>query len=274
MSYAKDYENRVFNWLFETREKPIKVSKMKKVDEKKIYIKDELGKGIYELRMERTMDNIWQIPLLHAQPEIVDFKTQKPEELLRRIIESSSNKSDLILDFFLGSGTTTAVAHKLGRKWLGVEMGEHFYSVVLPRMKKVLAYDKGGISKEVKEYQGGGFFKYYELEQYEETLANCKYEDGDLFNTPGKSPYQEYVFMKDEKMLKAMEIDYKNNKVKVDLSKLYSNIDIAETLSNLTGKWIKWIKKVNDAEVEFEDGTKINTEDLDYKLIKSLIWWE
>jgi len=51
---------------------------------------------------------------------------------------------------------------------------------VLPRMKRVLAYDKSGISKEVKEYQGGGFFKYYELEQYEETLANCKYEDGDL----------------------------------------------------------------------------------------------
>ena len=150
-------------------------------------------------------------------------------------------------------------------------MGEHFYSVVLPRMKKVLAYDKSGISKEVKEYQGGGFFKYYELEQYEEALANCKYEDGDLFQVPGRSPYQEYVFLKDEKMLKALEIDYENNKVKVDLSQLYPNIDIAETLSNLIGKWIK---KISSDEVEFEDGTKINTKDLDYKLIKSLIWWE
>jgi hypothetical protein len=72
-------------------------------------------------------------------------------------------------------------------------------------------------------------------------------------------------------MLKALEIDYENNKVKVDLDKLYSNIDIAETLSNLTGKWIK---KISDGEVEFEDGTKIKTEDLDYKLIKPLIWWE
>jgi hypothetical protein len=152
-------------------------------------------------------------------------------------------------------------------------------------MKKVLAYDKSGISKEVKDYQGGGFFKYYELEQYEEALANCKYEDGDLFTVPNRSPYQEYVFMKDEKMLKALEIDYENNKVNVDLSKLYpntpsanadtplqkGNIDIAETLSNLTGKWIK---KISDGEVEFEDGTKINTKDLDYKLIKPLIWWE
>ncbi|HOM39110.1 MAG TPA: site-specific DNA-methyltransferase, partial [Spirochaetota bacterium] len=165
-----------------------------------------------------------------------------------------------------------------------------FYTVVLPRMKKVLAYDKSGISKEVKEYQGGGFFKYYELEQYEETLANCKYEDGDLFDAPGRNPYQEYVFLKDEKMLKALEIDYENNKVKVDLSKLYPNIDIAETLSNLTGKWIKRITPLaplqegyetplaplreGNFEVEFEDGTKINTKDLDYRLIKPLIWWE
>jgi len=200
------------------------------------------------------------------------FTTENSEELLQRAIESTSNENDLVMDFFLGSGTTTAVAHKLGRKWIGVEMGEHFWTVVLPRMKRVLAYDKSGISKEVKEYQGGGFFKYYELEQYEETLANCKYEEeGDLFQVPGRSPYEEYVFLKDEKLLKAMEIDYENKKINIDLSKLYPNIDIAETLSNLTGKWIK---KVSDSEVEFDDGTIMDTTNLDYKLIKSLIWWE
>jgi len=198
------------------------------------------------------------------------FSTENNEVVLQRaIITSSKDTSDIIFDFFLGSGTTTAVAHKLGRKWIGVEMGEHFYTVVLPRMKKVLAYDKSGISKELKTprqtlsdtplqegnnspspkgwtlkadgvvYQGGGFFKYYELEQYEEALVNCKYEDGDLFNSPSKTPYQEYVFMKDEKMLEALEIDYENNKVKVDLSQLYSNIDITETLSNLTGNGLR-----------------------------------
>jgi len=145
------------------------------------------------------------------------FSTENNEVVLQRaIITSSKDTSDIIFDFFLGSGTTTAVAHKLGRKWIGVEMGEHFYTVVLPRMKKVLAYDKSGISKELKTprqtlsdtplqegnnspspkgwtlkadgvvYQGGGFFKYYELEQYEEALVNCKYEDGDLFNSPSK----------------------------------------------------------------------------------------
>lgn len=76
--------------------------------------------------------------------------------------------------------------------------------------------------------------------------------------------------MKDLKMLEALEIDYKNNKVNVDLSKLYQNIDIPETLSNLLGKWIK---RITSDYVEFEDGEKISIKDLDYKLIKPLIWW-
>jgi adenine-specific DNA-methyltransferase len=208
-----------------------------------------------------------------------DFPTENSELGIVRCIEATSTKKCIILDFFLGSGTTTAVAHKLGRKWIGVEMGEHFYTVVLPRMKKVLFYDKSGISKEVKEYKGGGFFKYYELEQYEETLANTVYENHDMFAVGNKSVYEQYVFLKDEKMLKALEIDYENEKIKVDLSKLYPNIDVAETISNLTGKWIKKITPLaplqeGNYEVEFEDGSLVNTKDLDYKLIKPLIWWE
>jgi len=273
-SKSEDY---IFN---EQREIPSNVAKGRKEN----YQLDENGRlfrwqslhdkryKIYRDEKGVLMGDVWEISFVHPSGnERTTFDTQKPESLIQRIIECSSNKNDLVLDFFLGSGTTTAVAHKLGRKWLGVEMGEHFYSVILPRIKNVLAYDKSGISKEVNEYQGGGFFKYYELEQYEEALANCKYEDSDLFNSPSKTPYQEYVFMKDEKMLNALEIDYEEEKVKVDLNKLYSDIDIAETLSNLTGKWIK---KINDGEVEFEDGVKINTKDLDYKLIKPLIWWE
>ncbi len=197
-------------------------------------------------------------------------KTQKPENLLRRMIQSSTKEGDLVFDFFVGSGTTVAAAHKLNRRWIGVEMGEYVESIVLKRMKTVVFGDLRPKLSEDLNWQGGGFFKYYELEQYEDALRNCKYEDGDLFTRPNTSPYQEYVFMKDEKMLKALEIDYKNNKVKVDLSKLYPDIDIAETLSNLTGKRIK---KITDGEVEFTDDTKINTKDLDYKLIKPLIWW-
>jgi len=180
------------------------------------------------------------------------------------------------MDFFLGSGTTTAVAHKLKRKWIGVEMGEHFYTVVLRRMKKVLAYDKSGISKEedvkerYNENKAGGFFKYYELEQYEDVLRKAKYEDANLFDDPNRDRYHQYVFLRDLKMLGALEVDAEKNAAKVDLSKLYENIDIAETLSNLTGKWIK---RISADSVEFEDGEVVDTKNLDWKLIKPLIWW-
>lgn len=217
--------------------------------------------------LELITTNWTDMPGYYQDP---DFPTRNSEEVLSRVIQASSNPGDLVMDFFLGSGTTTAVAHKLGRKWIGVEMGEHFYPVVLSRMKKVLAGEQSGISKEVK-WKGGGFFKYYELEQYEDTLRRVKYEDSDPFLAPGEDPYNQYIFMKDLKLLEALEVDYKNNKVKVDLSKLYSNIDIAETLSNLFGKWMK---KVTEEYVEFENGEKVNIKDLDYKVIKPLIWWE
>lgn len=259
-SFAQETVNQL------SLEDRIKVTKKQYID---VYGNKQNEVLEYQMSENETIESNWtDIP---GYSTTTGFQTENSEKLLSRVINTGSQKGDLVIDFFLGSGTTTAVAHKLGRKWLGVEMGEHFYSVVLPRMKKVLAYDKSGISKEVKDYQGGGFFKYYELEQYEETLANCKYEESDLFNSPSKTPYREYVFMKDEKMLKALEIDYEKEKVKVDLTKLYPNIDIAETLSNFTGKWIKAIK---DDEVEFTDGSKINTKELDYKLIKPLIWWE
>lgn len=118
--YARSSGN-IFNPLSEPREVPIRVSKMKKVDGKKIYEKDANGKGIYIERNERVIDNVWKIPLLHAQPEITGYPTQKPEALLERIIKASSNEGDLVADFFCGAGTTLAVALKLNRKWIGVD---------------------------------------------------------------------------------------------------------------------------------------------------------
>ncbi len=199
-----------------------------------------------------------------------DFQTENAEALLKRVIESTSNEGDLVMDFFLGSGTTTAVAHKLGRKWLGVEMGEHFDSVVLPRMKSVLSGEKSGISKEVN-WNGGGFFKYYDLEQYEQTLKKAVYKESHPFaDFSDKSIFQQYVFLKDEKLLKAMELDFKKNKVEVDFSKIYSNIDLAETISNLTGKKIK---KIGKGFVVLEGNEKIEFDKLDYGLVRPLIWW-
>ncbi len=98
---------------------------------------------------------------------------KKPEKLLKRIIEMGSDHDDCITDFFLGSGTATAVAHKLHRKWIGVEIGNYFEDLALKRMKYVLNGENTGVSKELN-WKGGGFFKYQILEQYEGTLDNIE----------------------------------------------------------------------------------------------------
>ncbi|MXZ49822.1 MAG: site-specific DNA-methyltransferase [Rhodobacteraceae bacterium] len=91
------------------------------------------------------------------------FDTPKPEKLMQRILYMASNEGDLVLDSFAGSGTTGAVAHKMRRKWIMVELGEHCDTHILPRMKKVIdGKDQGGISQSVN-WKGGGGFRYYRL---------------------------------------------------------------------------------------------------------------
>lgn len=91
------------------------------------------------------------------------FDTPKPEKLVQRIIHLATNPGDLVLDSFAGSGTTGAVAHKMGRRWIMVELGEHCHTHIIPRLQKVIdGEDQGGISKAVN-WQGGGGFRYFRL---------------------------------------------------------------------------------------------------------------
>ena len=91
------------------------------------------------------------------------FQNPKPEKLIQRILTLATNPGDLVLDSFAGSGTTGAVAHKMGRRWIMVELGEHCHTHVIPRLQKVIdGEDPGGISKAVN-WQGGGGFRYYRL---------------------------------------------------------------------------------------------------------------
>ncbi|MGV8139251.1 MAG: site-specific DNA-methyltransferase [Mangrovibacterium sp.] len=90
------------------------------------------------------------------------FSTPKPERLIERILQLATLEGDFILDSFLGSGTTAAVAHKMGRKWIGIELGNHAYTHCFPRMRKVVEGEQGGISKAVN-WKGGGGFKFYTL---------------------------------------------------------------------------------------------------------------
>ncbi len=160
------------------------------------------------------------------------------------------------MDFFLGSGTTTAVAHKLKRKWIGIEMGEHFWTVVLPRMKKVLAYDKSGISKEkdvkekYNEKTAGGFFKYHILEQYEDALDNIELKENN----------KAQELFKDEYLLKYfLDFETRDSEYLLNIEKLKNPfayklkinegtepkevvVDIPETFNYLLGLKVKKIK--------------------------------
>ena len=91
------------------------------------------------------------------------FTTPKPEKLLKRVVEISTNPGDIILDSFAGSGTTGAVAHKMGRRWIMIELGEHCHTHIIPRLQKVIdGADSGGITNAVN-WQGGGGFRYFRL---------------------------------------------------------------------------------------------------------------
>ncbi|MBU6995588.1 site-specific DNA-methyltransferase [Ferrovum myxofaciens] len=107
---------------------------------------DEAKKGIMELLPDHPV-----------------FDNPKPERLIQRIIHIATNPGDLVLDSFAGSGTTGAVAHKMGRRWIMIELGEHCHTHIIPRLQKVIdGEDKGGISEAVN-WQGGGGFRYYKL---------------------------------------------------------------------------------------------------------------
>jgi len=95
-------------------------------------------------------------------PELDPFATPKPEELVSRILQMSSNPGELVFDSFLGSGTTAAVAHKMNRRYIGIEMGEHAVTHCVPRLQKVIEGEQGGISESVG-WKGGGGFKFLRL---------------------------------------------------------------------------------------------------------------
>ena len=101
--------------------------------------------------------------ILQLFPENEPFGTPKPEQLIERILFIATNSGDLVLDSFAGSGTTGAVAHKMCRRWIMIELGEHAKTHIVPRLKKVLdGEDKGGVT-EATGWQGGGGFRFYHL---------------------------------------------------------------------------------------------------------------
>jgi adenine-specific DNA-methyltransferase len=147
------------------------------------------------------------------------FETPKPEALMSRIIHIASNPGDLVLDSFAGSGTTGAVAHKMGRRWVMVELGEQIHTHIIPRLKKVIdGEDEGGVTRTVN-WKGGGGFRYFRLapsllekdgfgnliisKQYNAAMlaeAMCKimgfqYAPGDLYWQQGRSTETDFIYV-------------------------------------------------------------------------------
>ena len=250
----KDQEDNLFVYKYKDGEKYLSKFDIPKVDVKAI---GDMWNDVLSLMYTQNM----------TRENWGEDNTQKPENLLRRIIQSSTNERDIVCDYFVGSGTTIAAAHKLNRKWIGVEMGNFIDSIVLKRMKSILFGDIRPKLSEDLNWQGGGFFKYYELEQYEDALKRAIYN-------PTEKELENIDFSLSEKQAKvALDVDLKKEKAKFVFAKLYPDVDIAETISNLYGKKIKRISK---SKLIFEDESEIDLNDLDfakYESLKKLIYW-
>lgn len=187
------------------------------------------------------------------------FSTENSIALLYRLLNICTKEGDLVLDFFLGSGSTIVSAHKLNRKWIGIELDKQFDEITFPRMIETLS-------------KHGGAFKYYEIEQYEEVLKMAKFDN----DHSTENNLLNYSFENNLKLLDGLEVDYSAQKSTFTFHEIYpgiSKLDLAETISNLTGNSIKLI---TENELIFSDNTTINLNDLtfeSYPFLKKLIYW-
>lgn len=221
------------------------------------------------------------------------FATPKPEKLLKRILTIASNPNDIVLDSFLGSGTTAAVAHKMGRKWIGIELGDHCYTHCKPRLDKVIDGEQGGISKDVN-WQGGGGYKFYELaptliekDKYGNPIFSDKYNPAMLaaavakingfIYAPNKEIYWKQGYSQDNSFIYvttqylnaklidsiAEELDLKENLLicapafDSDLDKCYDNINVCKIPQSVLKKCEFGIDNYNLNIIDLPD---INTE--------------
>lgn len=138
---------------------------------KMVTVKDENGNVVYYESDDKIVGTLWNIPRINSQSkERKDLLGQKPEELIERILLAGTEEGDLVLDFFIGTGTTCSVAQKMNRRYIGVEQLDYINTMTIPRMIDVFTgADKSGISKKVN-WQGGGSFIYLELKKYNQTF--------------------------------------------------------------------------------------------------------
>lgn len=227
--YSKNADNLFFNKLYIQNEQFKNL--VSKDDVKKLVVEhgldktkvDEIYRFInYENRPERyPLEDVWNaneyddlnsIAIVSFSGESVskmlgteDIKGQKSEKLLQRIIASSTNEGDIVLDFFSGSGTTQAVAHKMNRRYIGIEQMDYIETITVPRLQKVIAGEQSGISR-AENWQGGGSFIYAELMEKNRGFIKAIYEAKNQ-----NELYEVFHFMLEE-----AEIDFRIDLEKVE----------------------------------------------------------
>ncbi|MFQ9602274.1 MAG: DNA methyltransferase [Staphylococcus aureus] len=170
------------------------------------------------------------------------FGTPKPEKLIQRIIQLGSDEGDLVLDFFMGSATTQAVAHKMNRKYIGIEQMDYIETVAVERLKKVIEGEQGGISKDVN-WQGGGSFVYCQFKNEVQEFKNQVQEATtseqlvELLNYAKKSSFLSYRIdpkkLRENEFKKLSLAEQKQTLLEiVDLNNLYVNYSDIDDISN------------------------------------------
>ena len=224
----------------------------------KVHIVNRTGEvQIYKAKAEKTLKTVWDDPryivgdygtkcLTNLGLKIDEDLYPKSVHTVADSILAVSDKHSLILDFFAGFGTTAHAIINLNRedggnrKYILVEMANYFYTVLLPRIKKVVFSDKWQEGKAQPSGKGiNHFVKYYEIENFEDALCRKHYAEYELSNPSAKKDSCQHISTHNLNIIEMLKVDMENNTVRVDLSNLNNDIDLAETLSNLTGKYIK-----------------------------------
>lgn len=215
-----------------------------------LFYKDRLKRIGDKLVPVEKVSDIWDDVLpndIHNEGGVVLKKGKKPEKLIDRIFESTTLSNDLVLDYFAGSGTSSAVALKMGRRFINVELGEYFDSKTLLRMKNTLYGDKSGVTDKYS-WKGGGMVKYMRLEQYEDTLNNLIPKQDGLWTQTNEQFYGSYMlgYMLDVETRDSLfNLQWFRNpwntKMKITRQNATTeqNIDLVETFNYLIGLYVE-----------------------------------
>lgn len=213
----------------------------------------QIGMPQYLTSDEEVIDSNWtDIP---GYSNSTGFSTENSEHLLERIVECSSDNNDYVLDYFLGSGTTAAVAFKKNRRFIGIEMGDYFYKYPLNRIKRIMGNLTVGTVK--KEKYESSIIKYHLIESYEDTLNNLYLQNTVELDFNGKA--------KEEYLLQYMlEVESRNHLFNLEMFrkpfdyqlKVTENnelkptkVDLVETFNYLIGLYVNKVQRVKDIKV-------------------------